>query len=126
MAGYSVGSERLKLPAAALPAGSTPIAELAKVRIDCPDLCYRYTARVIRGIKIGPSPDWLARRLETLRGSGRWGCRLIDRLLPDSGGHSPLERRFLRLCRSAGLPRPRTQVVFRDRSGKSARIKEKI
>ena len=40
--------------------------ELAQVRIDCPELCYRYTARVVRGVKIGPSPDWLAQRLRTL------------------------------------------------------------
>ena len=36
------------------------------MRIDCPDLCLRYTARVIRGVKIGPSPKWMARRLETV------------------------------------------------------------
>ena len=26
------------------------------MRIDCPDLCPRYTARVIRGVRVGPSP----------------------------------------------------------------------
>lgn len=31
-----------------------------------PDLCPRYTARVIRGVKVGPSPDWMVRRLEAL------------------------------------------------------------
>lgn len=36
----------------------------AQVRIDDPELCPRYTARLITGVKIGPSPDWLARRLE--------------------------------------------------------------
>ena len=34
------------------------------VRLDAPDLCPRYTARVIRGVKIGPSPDWLRSTLE--------------------------------------------------------------
>jgi phenylalanyl-tRNA synthetase beta chain len=43
-----------------------PIADLLKVRIDCPELCYRYTARVIRGVKIGPSPAWLVNRLKTI------------------------------------------------------------
>lgn len=42
------------------------VHELVKVRIDCPELCPRYTARVIRGVKIGPSPSWLARRLSTI------------------------------------------------------------
>ena len=36
------------------------------MRIDCPDLCLRYIARVIRGVKIGPSPKWMVRRLETV------------------------------------------------------------
>ena len=34
------------------------------IRIDAPDLCKRYAGRVLRGVKIGPSPDWLVRRLE--------------------------------------------------------------
>jgi very-short-patch-repair endonuclease len=59
------------------------------------------------------SPLVIATRLETLRGSGRWGCRLIDFLLVDSGGHSMLERRFLQLVREAGLPRPVTQAIHR-------------
>ncbi len=59
------------------------------------------------------SPEVLARRLSALRGSGRWGCRLVEAMITDSGGHTHLERRFLELVRAAGLPRPRTQVVFR-------------
>jgi phenylalanyl-tRNA synthetase beta chain len=34
------------------------------VRIEAPDLCGRFTARVIRGLKIQPSPAWLRDRLE--------------------------------------------------------------
>jgi phenylalanyl-tRNA synthetase beta chain len=41
-------------------------SEITSVEIDCEDLCPRYIARVIRGVKIGPSPDWLEKRLETL------------------------------------------------------------
>ena len=59
------------------------------------------------------SPEVLSRRLSALRGSGRWGCRLVESMITDSGGHTHLERRFLELVRAAGLPRPRTQVVFR-------------
>jgi phenylalanyl-tRNA synthetase beta chain len=36
------------------------------VKIENPELCYRFTARIIRGVKIGPSPDWLVKRLEAL------------------------------------------------------------
>jgi phenylalanyl-tRNA synthetase beta chain len=38
--------------------------EFASVEISDPDLCPRYAARVVRGVKIAPSPDWLAKRLE--------------------------------------------------------------
>ncbi len=59
------GSE-LTIPPAEPPQGNTPVDELVQVRIDCPDLCYRYTARVVRGVKVGPSPRWMARRLQAL------------------------------------------------------------
>jgi phenylalanyl-tRNA synthetase beta chain len=42
------------------------VEQLAKVRIDCPNLCPRYTARVLRGVRVGPSPEWLVKRLQTL------------------------------------------------------------
>jgi len=34
------------------------------VRIEDPDLCSRYVAKVVRGVKVGPSPVWLQRRLQ--------------------------------------------------------------
>src|SRR5579862_2183701 len=37
-----------------------------RVQIDSPELCGRFTARVLHGVKVGPSPDWLRRRLEAL------------------------------------------------------------
>ena len=42
---------------------SVHVEDLVEVRIDAPELCSRYTARVVRGVKIGPSPDWLAERV---------------------------------------------------------------
>lgn len=35
-----------------------------KVDIIAPDLCYRYVARMVKNVKIGPSPDWMVRRLK--------------------------------------------------------------
>src|SRR5438874_8127214 len=32
---------------------------LVAVKIEDPELCPRYTARIVKGVKIGPSPDWL-------------------------------------------------------------------
>lgn len=57
------------------------------------------------------APEFLERRLDALRGPGRHGVRLLERVLTDAGGHSFLERRFLALVRAAGLPRPKCQVV---------------
>ena len=39
-------------------------ADLVSVRIEDAELCPRYTARVVKGVKIGPSPDWLRSTLE--------------------------------------------------------------
>lgn len=36
------------------------------VTIEDPELCNRFTARIIRGVKIGPSPEWMVKRLEAI------------------------------------------------------------
>src|SRR5207244_6664047 len=36
-------------------------SEFASVEIRDPDLCPRYAARIVRGVKIAPSPEWLAK-----------------------------------------------------------------
>jgi phenylalanyl-tRNA synthetase beta chain len=41
-------------------------AGAVRVRIEAPELCGRFTARVIRGVKIQPSPAWLKERLEAV------------------------------------------------------------
>jgi len=41
-------------------------AAATRVDIESPDLCGRYTARILRGVKIQPSPDWLRQRLEAI------------------------------------------------------------
>ena len=68
------------------------------------------------------APLVLARRLEELRGRGRWGAPKLDQLLVDAGGHTVLERRFLTLVRRAGLPRPTTQLVHRRDGRTVARV----
>src|ERR1044072_2979205 len=40
--------------------------DLTAVEIKDPDLCPRYAARLVRGVKIAPSPEWLVKRLETI------------------------------------------------------------
>jgi very-short-patch-repair endonuclease len=64
----------------------------------------------------------LTRRLSETGGRGRPGTVLLKELLLDSGGESFLERRFLRLVRLRGLPRPSCQVVYRYGGSKVARV----
>jgi phenylalanyl-tRNA synthetase beta chain len=59
-------NRELKLPAAQPEEKGPPVAELTKVTVECPQLCPRYTARMIRGVKVGESPAWLKRRLKTI------------------------------------------------------------
>jgi phenylalanyl-tRNA synthetase beta chain len=41
-------------------------SDATRVEIETPELCGRYTARIMRGVKIQPSPDWLRQRLEAI------------------------------------------------------------
>ena len=43
---------------------SEKASEAVSVGILSPELCRRFTARVVRGVKVGPSPSWLRERLE--------------------------------------------------------------
>ncbi len=56
----------LKIPLAHPQSIGQATSDVTSVQIECEDLCPRYFARVIRGAKIGPSPDWMQRRLKTL------------------------------------------------------------
>ena len=42
-----------------------PVDERVSISIADPDLCHRYTATVIDGVSIGPSPQWLQDRLNS-------------------------------------------------------------
>jgi phenylalanyl-tRNA synthetase beta chain len=42
------------------------VSDATRVEIEAPELCGRFTARVIRGVKVQPSPDWLRQRLEAI------------------------------------------------------------
>ena len=53
-------------PVAPKPAesASAKASDAVSVKIEAPELCGRFTARVVRGVKIQPSPAWLKNRLE--------------------------------------------------------------
>ncbi len=56
----------MKIPAVDLDESDKDVRELASVEISEPDLCGRYTARIIEGVRVRPSPDWLKKRLEAV------------------------------------------------------------
>ena len=61
----AVTGNPLRLPEITLPApAGAPTADAVAVRLDAPDLCPRYSAHIVRGVKVGPSPAWLRQSLE--------------------------------------------------------------
>lgn len=59
--GSQVSSPKSQIPNCA---GKT--SEFTSVEIRDPDLCPRYAARIVRGVKIAPSPEWLVQKLEAI------------------------------------------------------------
>jgi phenylalanyl-tRNA synthetase beta chain len=57
---------QVKLPAAEPVARGAATSQVTSVEIECLDHCPQYIARVVRGVKVGPSPAWMQRRLTTL------------------------------------------------------------
>ena len=82
--------KELKIPAVELPESATAdkstkaASDFIGVEIAEPDLCYRYTARIIEGVKVGPSPDWLKNRLEVV------GMRSVNNVV-DATNYAMLE-----------------------------------
>jgi phenylalanyl-tRNA synthetase beta chain len=54
---------------------TTPATSATSVTIDAPKLCPHYTARIIRNVKVGSSPQWMVRRLQAI------GLRSINNIV---------------------------------------------
>lgn len=65
----------LKLPSVELEETGEPVAERVRVCIEDAALCPRYSARIIRNVKVGPSPSWMKSLLE------RIGIRSINNVV---------------------------------------------
>ncbi len=74
----------LKIPALDLPESGKDISEFVDVAVDEPSLCARYTARVLTGVKVGPSPDWLKKPLAAV------GFRSVNNVV-DATNYAMLE-----------------------------------
>ncbi|MFH1354855.1 MAG: phenylalanine--tRNA ligase subunit beta [Candidatus Omnitrophota bacterium] len=46
-----------------------------KIKVEDKKDCPLYTAKIIKGVKVGPSPDWLKKRLESV------GCRSVNNIV---------------------------------------------
>ncbi|GAC1656582.1 MAG: phenylalanine--tRNA ligase subunit beta [Ktedonobacteraceae bacterium] len=53
----------LHIPQPVLHEQGKPTAEMVQVTVEDADLCPRYSARIVSGVQIGPSPAWMSRRL---------------------------------------------------------------
>jgi len=65
----------IREPETAPPESGANASEAISVSIECAADCHHYVARIVRGVSIGPSPDWMARRLEVA------GIRSINNLV---------------------------------------------
>jgi phenylalanyl-tRNA synthetase beta chain len=54
----------LRLPKIEVPEAEPSASSKASIEIAAPDLCPRYSGRVVLGVEVKPSPDWIRRRLE--------------------------------------------------------------
>ena len=54
----------LRLPETAPPEAGAPAAGAVTIAIEDRSGCARYAGRVLRNVRVGPSPDWLVRRIE--------------------------------------------------------------
>lgn len=76
--------KELRLPEITYPEFDRNASDLIQVVIDAPDLCWRYTGMVIQGVKVGPSPDWVVKRLEAV------GLRSVNNVV-DATNYAMLE-----------------------------------
>jgi phenylalanyl-tRNA synthetase beta chain len=58
-----IDRSKIQNPKSTVPQTSGKAADYTSVEISDPDLCPRYAARIVRGVKIAPSPEWLQKRL---------------------------------------------------------------
>jgi phenylalanyl-tRNA synthetase beta chain len=56
----------LRRPEPAPKEGDEPVTAAADIEIEDQEGCPRYAVRVVRGVRIGPSPDWLRTRLQAI------------------------------------------------------------
>jgi phenylalanyl-tRNA synthetase beta chain len=105
---------RLRVPAPRLSEKVPSSAERVHVEIRDPDLCGRYVARAVAGVRIGPAPLWMRNRLEAL------GVRSINNVV-DITNYVMLERG--QPLHAFDLQRIRGGVIIVRRIGEKSRFR---
>jgi phenylalanyl-tRNA synthetase beta chain len=59
----ALNGTEVRIPKVNLVENNEKIDDLVSVKIDAPDLCPRYTARIIKNVTLGPSPLWMQEHL---------------------------------------------------------------
>lgn len=67
--------QQICLPEASIHCEGEDIGKQWSLEVQSPEACPRYTARIIRGVKVGPSPAWLVNRLAAI------GCKSVNNIV---------------------------------------------
>jgi phenylalanyl-tRNA synthetase beta chain len=62
----AITGEQVRLPSVSIAKKGGEIDKQVRVSLPQPELCPRYVAKLVKGVTIAPSPDWLKRRLEAV------------------------------------------------------------
>jgi phenylalanyl-tRNA synthetase beta chain len=58
--------KEVKYPPIEISEGKKNISNFISIKVEEPTLCFRYIARLIQGVKVGPSPEWLKQKVESV------------------------------------------------------------
>jgi phenylalanyl-tRNA synthetase beta chain len=114
--------EPLREPAVTVPEGllsASASSQRARVRIEDPVGCRRFTAVVIEGVAAGTSPDWLKRRLRAIGLRPISGLVDVTNYVTHELGHPLHAFDIERVAALEGGGRPATLTVRRARPGES-------
>ena len=63
---HALTGNPLRFPSAQVPESGPATTADVRIDIEAPDDCPRYVGRVVRGVEVGPSPQWLQHRLQAV------------------------------------------------------------
>ncbi|MDE2740459.1 MAG: phenylalanine--tRNA ligase subunit beta [Gemmatimonadota bacterium] len=63
---HALTGNPLRFPNVQVTESGPATAEDVRIDIEAPDDCPRYVGRIVRGVEVGPSPEWLQRRLQAV------------------------------------------------------------